>query len=74
MTSQRDTVVRNMVKRTLSYAVCRKLTIHDQRTVDAITQQMTSNNGTWRDLFVAIAQSVPFRETIIPVTTEATTQ
>lgn len=64
-TSQRDVVIRNIVKRTMSYALCRKLTIYDHPTVESITKQMSQSGGTWRDLFQAIVQSVPFRETII---------
>ena len=65
-TSRRSLVIRNMVARTMSYALCRKLTIYDRPTVDTITQQMEATNGTWRDLFHAVASSVPFRETILP--------
>lgn len=64
VTSQRDRVTRNIVKRTMSYALCRKLSIYDQPIVDDITEQMMKTDGTWRDLFVAIAESVPFREAI----------
>ena len=63
-TTQRKVVIRNIVERTMSYALCRKLMIYDRPTVESITETMASTNGTWRDLFVAIANSVPFRETI----------
>ena len=64
-TTQRHTVIHNIVERTLSYALCRKLKVYDQPTVNRITQQMIENDGTWRELFHAIAGSIPFRETII---------
>ena len=63
-TSQRRVVIRNIVRRTLSYALCRKLMIYDRPTIESITDKMDRNAGTWRDLFLAIATSVPFQETI----------
>ena len=64
VTSQREKVTRNIVKRTMSYALCRKLSIYDQPIVDDITERMMKSDGSWRDLFVAIAESIPFREAI----------
>lgn len=63
-TSQRKVVIRNIVRRTLSYALCRKLMIYDRPTIESITEKMDRENGTWRDLFITIATSVPFQETI----------
>jgi hypothetical protein len=54
-----------MVERSLSFALCRQLTIYDHPTVTDITAKMDQTNGTWRDLFLAIVDSVPFRETIL---------
>ena len=65
-TTQRAAVIRNMVERTLSFALCRKLTIYDRPEVDKMTQELSNTNGTWRDLFLAVVNSVPFRETILP--------
>jgi len=65
-TTRRDAVIRSFVRRTMSYALSRKLRIYDQPTVNAITQDMSQSNGTWRDLFVAIARSVQFREAVFP--------
>jgi hypothetical protein len=65
VTSQREKVIRNIVKRTLSFALCRKLEVYDQPTIDKITRQMTESNGTYRGLIHAIANSLPFQETII---------
>ena len=61
---QREKIIRNSVERTLSYAMCRKLTRIDQPTIDRITKSIVKDNGTWKDLFVKIVNSLPFRETI----------
>ena len=65
VTSQREAVIRNVVERTMSYALCRKLVVYDRPSVDMIVKQMDESNGTWRDLFYAVANSVPFREMIL---------
>ena len=65
LTSQRETIVRNIVGRTLAYALCRKLVRSDQPTVDTITKNLCENDGTWKSLFLQVANSLPFRETII---------
>ena len=65
LTSQREVIVRNIVEQTLSYALCRKLIRSDQAVVDAITKNLCENDGSWLSLFQQIANSVPFRETII---------
>ncbi|MCR9120339.1 MAG: DUF1588 domain-containing protein, partial [bacterium] len=65
-TSRRQTVLRNIVRRTMSYALCRKLTLYDYSTVESLVSQMDESNGTWRDLFVAIAATPQFQETIAP--------
>ncbi|MCA9130845.1 MAG: DUF1592 domain-containing protein [Planctomycetales bacterium] len=64
-TTQRARVVRNIVNRLLSYALCRKLEYYDQPTVDAIATKMLENNGTYRDLIMEIVNSLPFRETTL---------
>ena len=65
VTSQRKRVIRNIVERTLSYALCRKLELFDRPTVDALTEQLHRSNGSYRDLVFEIAMSLPFRETTI---------
>lgn len=65
VTSQRRRVIRNIVERTLSYALCRKLELFDRPTVDTITDKLHESNGTYRDLLFEVAMSPPFRETII---------
>lgn len=62
MTTQREPIVRNIVKQMLAYALCRKLEMHDQPTVETIVGELLTTNGTWRDLVHAIANSLPFRE------------
>ena len=63
-TTQREAVIQNLVERMMAYAYCRKLTIHDMPIANSITKQMISTDGTWRELIHAIANSIPFRETI----------
>lgn len=65
VTTQRAAVIRNIVRRTMSYALCRKLEIYDRPAVESIVKKMDETNGTWRDLFHEVANSVPFRETIL---------
>lgn len=67
-TSQQEVIVRNIVEQTLSYALCRKLTRSDQAVVDAISENLCENKGTWSSLFQQVANSVPFRETMIEAT------
>ena len=63
-TSQREAVIRNVVERFLSYALCRKLEIYDRPAVEGIVDDLVETNGTYRDLIGAVANSLPFRETI----------
>lgn len=65
-TSQRTRVIRNLVERTLSYALCRQLEIFDQPTVNQITSRLVKSNGTYQDLIHEIVNSLPFRETFVP--------
>ncbi|MGI9242160.1 MAG: DUF1592 domain-containing protein [Verrucomicrobiales bacterium] len=64
-TSRRESVVRNIVERTLAYALCRRLVRSDRPEVDRITKKLCENEGTWGSLFIEVANSLPFRETII---------
>lgn len=64
VTSQRERVIRNIVERTLSYALCRKLELFDRPTVSRITTKMADSNGTYRDLVLEIVKCLPFRETV----------
>ncbi len=49
----------------LSYALCRKLEIYDRPTVDKIVTNLSKTNGSYRDLIHEIANSLPFRQTVI---------
>ena len=64
-TSQRRKIIRNIVERTMSYALCRKLHVYDRPTIDNITAELDETNGTYRDMVFLITESLPFRETII---------
>jgi hypothetical protein len=66
LTSQREAIIRNAVEQTLAYALCRKLEPFDRHAVDAIAQKLNETDGTWRDLFFEIANSLPFREAYFP--------
>lgn len=65
VTSQREPVIRNIVKRTLSYSLCRKLEVFDRPTVDKIVEELVATNGTYRDLVHQVATSLPFQQTVI---------
>ena len=62
LTTQREAIIRNAVEQTLAYALCRKLEPFDRPAVDAIAKKIHETDGTWRDLFHVIANSLPFRE------------
>ena len=68
LTSEREAVIRNIVQRTMAYALCRKLELFDRPTVDEVTRKMNNDKSTWRDLFHEIAGSLPFQETILSKT------
>lgn len=65
VTSQRQPIIRNIVERTLSYALCRKLEIFDRPTVDKIVSALVTSDGTYRDLVHQVATSLPFQQTVI---------
>ena len=54
-----------IVRRTMSYALCRKLYVYDRPTVDAIVTELNGNEGTYHDLIHRVANSLPFRETVV---------
>jgi len=64
-TEYRSAIIRNIVERTLSFALCRSLELHDRPTVDAMTRQLEESNGTYGDLLLCIVQSLPFRQTFV---------
>ncbi len=66
ISSERETITRNAVEQMMRYALCRKLERNDGPVVEQLTSMIMENNGTWRDLIHGIANSVIFRETLIP--------
>lgn len=64
--SQRRTVIENIVKHTLSYALARELNVNDMPTVDAICSELDRHGnlnlqeGTYHDLIHLVANSLPF--------------
>ena len=60
---KKDQIVRNLVARVLSYALCRKLERGVQPIIDEISKRIVSRDGSWKDLFIEVANSLPFRET-----------
>ncbi len=64
-TSEKERIVRNIVKRTMTHALARKLEIHDQPVVEEIVRKLHEDDGTWRDLVLEIANSLPFRKTVV---------
>lgn len=66
LTTKREQIIHHAVEQTMAYALCRKLEPFDRPTVDAIAKTIHEKDGTWRDLFHAVANSLPFRETRFP--------
>ncbi len=62
VTSQKKRVIRNIVERTLSYALCRKLGLHDRPTLNRMVDELVANEGTYRDMVLKIATSLPFQK------------
>ena len=67
MSSQSETVIRNLVSQMLSYALCRKLEYYDQPTVVSITRRMMEapDHATYQNLIHEIVASLPFRKATI---------
>ncbi len=65
VTSQRERVIRNIVRRMMAYALCRKLELYDGPTVEKIVTEMDERDGTFHDLIHAIAGSLPFKQTVV---------
>lgn len=64
-TEYRKKVIRNIVERTLSFALCRSLELYDRPTVESMVTKLEETDGTYRDLLLGILQSLPFRETFV---------
>jgi len=65
VTTQKRRVIRNIVRRTMAYALCRKLTVHDRAAVEDIVGKLDENDGTFGNMIHQIAGSLPFRETVV---------
>ncbi|MDA0349670.1 MAG: DUF1592 domain-containing protein [Verrucomicrobia bacterium] len=63
--AKRQDIIRNVVEQVLAYALCRKLESFDRPTVTTITEKIDETNGSWRDLFIEVALSLPFQQTYI---------
>ena len=63
--AKRHDIIRNAVEQVLAYALCRKLEAFDRPTVTVITEKIDETNGSWRDLFLEVALSLPFQQTYI---------
>ena len=61
----KEKIVRNIVRKTMAYALCRKLEYFDSPTIEAITKKMLKTNGTYKQLIFEVVTSLPFTETII---------
>ncbi|MCM8537280.1 MAG: DUF1588 domain-containing protein [Lentisphaeraceae bacterium] len=61
-TKHKETIIRNIVRKTMSYALCRKLEVYDKEAVEKIVSKMIKENGTYQDLIFTISQSMPFQE------------
>ena len=65
VTRKRKLIVRNVVERFLSYAVCRKLEYYDRPEIDRMTNKLVTSEGTFRDLVYEICNSLPVRRTVV---------
>ena len=64
LTKKREQVIRNLTKQILSYALGRKLGRGDQGVVEEITGKATSENSSWKELLIEVANSTSFREIV----------
>ena len=66
VSSRKFDLVRNIVERTMAYALCRKPEIHDQPTIDAIARNLDAGEGTYRELVIEVINSLSFKQAIFP--------
>jgi len=62
----RERIVRNMVRQMTAYALCRSIELHDQPTIDRLTNHLSAPDATWRDLIHGVALSLPFQQAYFP--------
>lgn len=65
VTSQKKPILRNVIHRFMSYALCRKLEYYDRPTIDRIDARLQNSDGTFRDLIHEICNSLPMRQTVV---------
>ena len=66
VSSRKFDLVRNIVERTMAYALCRKPEIHDQPTIDTIARRLDEGEGTYRELVIEVINSLSFQQAIFP--------
>ena len=69
--SQWPRVVRNIVRQTLAYGLCRNLELTDEPVVKELTAKLARPGATWGDLMHAITESVLFQQTTFPPQAES---
>ncbi len=72
LSSKREQVIRHLTTQVLSYALCRKLGRGDQPVVEEITRKALLQNATWTQLFIEVANSIPFRQTVYKLVKDGT--
>ena len=72
LSSKREQIIRHLTSQVLSYALCRKLGKGDLPVVEEITRKVLLQNATWTQLFIEVANSIPFRQTVYKVVDDGT--
>lgn len=63
LTTYRRRLVENIVRQTMSYALCRKLEYFDTPTIERIVDELESPEATFHQLVFLVTESLPFRYT-----------
>lgn len=69
--SQWPTVVENLVRQTLAYALCRELELSDEPVVTELTARLSQPGATWGDLLHAITGCILFQQAAFPPAADA---
>lgn len=62
LTDRRDTYLRGLVKKMMTYALGRGIETYDRPAVDAVLARMAKDNYTFQSMVLAIAESLPFQK------------
>lgn len=62
LTDRRDTYLRGLVKKMMTYALGRGIEAYDRPAVDAVLARMAKDNYTFQSMVLAIAESLPFQK------------